>query len=318
MRKILVIKTSSLGDVVHNFPVISDIKANFPDVAIDWMVEEAYQSLVQLHPGVRRAIPVSIRRWRRDLLQFDTWSELGKLRNFFRNSPYDQIIDTQGLIKSALLAYGAHGLSHGFDSRSAREPLAARFYDVRHNVAREMHAVMRNRKLASQALGYTLAEFIDYGLTVRSDEAFVSLNNSVVFLHSTSKQEKHWRESHWVTLGEKVEASGLRVILPWGNHSERLRSERIATSLGNPLIPESLGIDRLASLLGNCIAVVGVDTGLTHLAAALGTPVAAIFCATDPKRTGTFGASRSHNLGGPGRMPEVSEVIHVLRREGVL
>ena len=145
MKTILIVKTSSLGDVVHNFPALTDIRRAFPDAQVDWVVEEAYAPLVRLHPAVRHAIPVAIRRWRRRLLHAATWVQVRECRRALRRDVYDVVIDTQGLLKSALLASAARGRRHGFDRSSAREPAAARFYDCTHAVDRTLHAVVRNR-----------------------------------------------------------------------------------------------------------------------------------------------------------------------------
>src|SRR3990167_8423872 len=166
MPNILLIKTSSLGDVVHNLPVVSDICARFPGARIDWVVEEAYRDIVGMHPGVRRAIPVALRRWRGNVLKPAHWREFGQFRHALAGMRYDCVIDTQGLIKSALLARAASGTRHGYAGASAREPLAAKFYDVVHVVSRDLHAVVRNRRLAALVLGYELPATLDYGITV--------------------------------------------------------------------------------------------------------------------------------------------------------
>lgn len=309
MLKVLLVKTSSLGDVVHNLPVVTDIRARFPDACIDWAVEEAYAPLVRLHPAIRRVIPVAIRRWRSRPLGPSTWSELGALRGLFRAEGYDAIVDTQGLIKSALLARVARGRHHGFDAKSAREPLASRFYDVRHHVARDQHAVQRNRALVASALGYRADGPVLWGIAPGepAPEAYA------VLLHSTSRADKHWPEDRWVAFARDMENSGLRCVLPWGSEEERSRSARIASSLSNAQVPERMPLARMAALLGAATAVAGVDTGLTHLAAALGVPVAAIYCSTDPALTGVYGARRARNLGGPGFVPEVAQVSAALR-----
>ena len=318
MRKILLIKTSSLGDVVHNFPAVSDIRRNFPDALIDWVVEEAYLPLVQLHPGVRRGIPVAIRRWRRRPLKVATWTEMRKLRQTFKHHYYDAVIDTQGLIKSALLAAAAQGRRHGFDASSAREPIAARFYDVCHHVARDQHAVFRNRDLVARALGYRTSEAVNYGLRSAESYTRVARESRIVLLHSTSRADKHWPEDQWTELGKLLEAAGAGVVLPWGSNSERLRSERIASSLRHAQIPEALSMPAVATLLEQCSGVAGLDTGLTHLAAALGTPVAAIYCATDPGLTGVYGAARAQNIGGPGQAPQARQVFEALQICGAM
>lgn len=313
MLKVLLIKTSSLGDVVHNLPVATDIRSRFPDARIDWVVEETYAPLVALHPAVANVIPVAIRRWRRSLLRASTWSEIGDLRRRFRKEQYDAVIDTQGLVKSALLARAARGRRHGFDASSAREGLAARFYDVKHPIPRGQHAVIRNRALVAAALGYRADGVADYGIRVSAPAlAAGEVVPYCVLLHGTSRDDKLWPIERWVRLGRELEARGLRCSLPSGSAAERRRSEEIAAALGNPLVPALAPLAGMAQLLARAAAVIGVDTGLTHLAAALGVPVVALYCGSDPVLTGVHEARRARNLGRPGVAPEVPEVLEAL------
>jgi len=307
MLKVLLVKTSSLGDVVHNMPAASDIRRRFPEARIDWVVEEAYAPLIALHRSVHRAIPVAIRRWRRGLLDASTWSEIGALRREFRQVRYDAVIDSQGLIKSALLARSASGRRHGHDAGTARESLAARFYDVRHHIANGQHAVIRNRLLAAAALGYRLEGPVDYGL--RIDEREEPADAYCVLLHMSSRADKLWPEVRWIELGRALERRRLRCILPWGSDAERERSERIAAGLRGALVPAHSPLASLAKLLAGARAAVGVDTGLTHLAAALGVAAVALYTGSDPKLTGVFDAAHARNIGGVGEMPEVAEVL---------
>ena len=316
MKRILIVKTSSLGDVVHNLPVASDIRRNFPDARIDWVVEEPYAPLVRLHSAVRRAIPVAFRRWRQRLLGTLTWREIGEFRRLLRTERYDAIIDTQGLLKSALIARAAKGRLHGFDAGTAREPFAARFYDVKHHVARSQHAVSRNRALGAAALGYRVEDPIDYGIAI-PESVTPPVQPYAVLLHGSSRRDKLWAEAAWTQLGRALAARGLACVLPWGSDEERNRSERIAQGLDRRAeVPSLEPLDRLAAMLGKAVAVVGVDTGLTHLAAALGRPVAAIYCGTDPSLTGVYGAPRAKNLGGPGASPTPEEALQALEAVG--
>lgn len=315
MKRILIVKTSSLGDVVQNLPVASDIRRHFPDARIDWVVEEPYAPLVSLHPAVRRVITVALRRWRRRLLSGGTWKEIGEFRSLSQSEHYDAIIDTQGLIKSALIARAAKGTHHGFDAGTAREPLAARFYDVTHHIGRSQHAVARNRALAAAALGYRVEDPVEYGI-VAPLPLTPPVRSYCVLLHITSRSEKLWSEAAWREVGRKLAARGLDCMLPWGSDEERRRSERIAEGLDHAHVPPFEPLDRLAALLGGAAAVVGVDTGLTHLAAALGRPVVAIYCGTDPRLNGVYGARRAKNIGGPSAHPAPEEALQALEAVG--
>ena len=314
MPKILLIKTSSLGDVVHNLPVVSDIRARFPRARIDWVVEEAYRDIVGMHAGVRRAIAVALRRWRGNVLKPAHWREFGQFRQALSGMRYDYVIDTQGLIKSALLARAASGTRHGYARASAREPLAARFYDVVHLVPRELHAVERNRRLAALALGYALPDALDYGIAVPA--AAVERRLYCVLLHATSRADKLWPEPAWERLGAELARQGYTLILPWGDAAEHARSERIARALPGAVVPPALSIPDMAGLLAGAQAVIGVDTGLTHLAAALGRPVVALYCGTHPGLTGVYAGrgARVRNLGGIETLPEVAEVLAALHQ----
>jgi heptosyltransferase I len=315
MPNILLIKTSSLGDVVHNLPVVSDIRARFPRASIDWVVEEAYRDIVGMHPGVRRAIPVALRRWRSNILAPAHWREFGHFRRALSGKRYDCVIDTQGLIKSALLAKAAIGIHHGYVSASAREPLAAKFYDVCHVVPRDLHAVTRNRRLAALALGYPMPATLDYGITVPAGAKPIEPPPYCVLLHSSSRADKLWPEAAWERLGSELAGQGLACVLPWGDAAEHARSKRMARTLATATVPPALDILQVAGLLAGAMAVIGVDTGMTHLAAALGRPVVALYCGTRPGLTGVYASHGgcARNLGGPGMVPEVAEVLAALR-----
>jgi heptosyltransferase-1 len=308
MRRILLVKTSSLGDVVHNLPVVGDIRQFAPDAEIDWVAEESFVAIPRMHPAVRTVIPVALRRWRRDLLSARTRAELCGFLGRLREREYDAIIDTQGLLKSALVARAAHGTCYGLDWRSSREPL--RFlYDRTFRVPWGEHAVERNRNLAAQALGYTLSAGVDYGISVPS-HAFSWLPGQryAVLLHATSADRKLWPEDHWQYLCKYLFLNNIICILPWGNEAERARSEGLASAVQGAIVPPALALNELAALLAGAHGVVGVDTGLTHLAAALNVPTIGVYCATDPAATGIYGSARAMNLGGVGVPPAAAEV----------
>lgn len=306
MARILFVKTSSLGDVVHNCPAVSDVARAIPGAQIDWVVEEGFAPVATMHASVRRVIPVAVRRWRATAWRASIWREIRDFRRALAAERYDAVVDTQSLLKSALIASCAQGPRHGMDAASARESLASRFYDSRHAVPCELHAVERNRRLAASALGYPVPASLDYGL--RKPPA--GENDEVVFLSMTSRADKLWPEDRWIELGRALaQLSGLRAVLPWGSEEERLRAERIAQALPGARVPPRLPLDQLAALFAAAKGVAGVDTGLTHLAAALGARTVGIYCGSEPALTGIHGAPRAANLGGPGRPPSAAEVL---------
>ena len=311
MPKILLIKTSSLGDVVHNLPVVNDIHRHMRGAQIDWVVEQGFADIPRLHPGVDNVIPVGLRAWRKQLLRPATWGAIRTFRQRLRAQHYDFVIDTQGLVKSALVTGMARGPSYGQDAQSAREPLAARFYVRVFNVPRGRHAVVRNRDMVAQALGYELPTIVaDYGIRAPQEPLPFALPDPyVVCLHGTSRDDKLWPEPHWVSLITRFVRAEIGVILPWGSDAERDRTRRIASAVKGIVVPPRLRLRELASVLARARAVVGVDTGLVHLAVALDRPTVALYTATDPTLTGVYGdPSRALNLGNVGKAPSVAEV----------
>lgn len=314
METILLVKTSSLGDIVHNLPVVGEVLRERREVAVDWVVEEAFAAIPRLHPGVTDVIPVAIRRWRDGLGRGSTWREIRRFVHRLRAKRYDAVIDTQGLFKSALITAAARGTRYGLDWASSREPLRV-FYDRTFGIPWTLHAVERNRTLAARALGYDLSPHPGYGIHARAASfPWHMLERYVVLVHATSAASKLWPEASWIELGARCLQRGLGCILPWGSEGERARSARFAAELRGAVMPPALTFDELAGLFAGAHAVAGVDTGLTHLAAALGVPTVGIYCATDPSATGLYACPRAVNLGGIGKPPTVDEVMAALER----
>ena len=307
--RILLVKTSSLGDVIHNLPVATDIRRHFPEARIDWCVEEGFAQIPRLHPAVGRTVPVAVRRWRKALLRGETWREIGDFQRRLREVDYDLVLDTQGLFKSALIAAQAAGPHLGYAADSARESLAARFYQQGFSVDRGLHAVVRNRQLAAQALGYAAEGAPDYGIAA-TPAAFSWLPTVpyVVLLTATSRDDKLWPEAHWVALGGWLHQRGYAVVLPGGNAAERERAACLAAAIPDAVAAPPMRIPELASLLAGAKACVGVDTGLSHLAVALKLPTVALYTATDPGLTGVLGSGYYQNLGGKALIPAPEEV----------
>lgn len=312
MPRILFVKTSSLGDVVHNCPAVSDVARCVPGAEIDWLVEEPFAEIAALHASVRRVIPMALRRWRRALWNPAVWSEMRALRRALGAEAYDAVIDTQGLVKSALLCAFASGRRHGMDRASLREPLAARGYDVCHAIARAQHAVERNRQLAAAALGYAVPQACDYGLHAERIAPGDALGDTVVLLTMSSRSDKLWPEARWIELGRALAERGLISLLPWGSANERARCERLASRIAGAQVPRRMSLGELVRTLRAARGVAGVDTGLAHLAAAAGVPVVGIYCATDPALTGLYGSARVRNLGATGAPPATARVLAAL------
>ncbi len=306
MKDILFIKTSSLGDVIHHMPAVTDARRARPDLHLSWVVEEAFAPLARLHPGIDEVIPIASRRWRKTLQSLATWSEMRRHYAALRAKRYDRIVDTQGLLRTGLIARIARGERHGYDRASIREPLASLFYDVRHKVSRDLHAVERNRRLTALSLGYEMQGAPDYGL---SRTSFTAPGEPyVVFLHATAQARKEWPVANWIALGQSLNERELQIVLPWGTEIERRRSEDIANALPNARVPERAPLDQVARLIANARGVIGVDTGLLHLAAALSVPLVAIFAGSQPKLTGPVGSGSMTVLGTDGAAPRVEEV----------
>jgi heptosyltransferase-1 len=307
MSDVLFIKTSSFGDVVHHMPALTEAKLRRPDSRFSWVVEEAYAPLVRLHPSIDEVIPVAVRQWRQEMYRPATWQAFRRFRRDLRRRRYDAIIDTQGLVKSALMARLAAGRRHGYDLESIKEPAASWLYDVRHRVAWEQHAILRNRALTGLALGYEPSGPPDYGLD-RERLAGNAAAPYAVLLHATARPSKQWPQQHWRTLAVAL-GSQIEVVLPSGTDAERERSEAIAQDVAHPRVPARMPIDAMARLIAGASFVVGVDTGLLHLAAALGVPCVAIFVDTDPGLTGPMGNGPMVVL-GKDRPASVADVLN--------
>lgn len=315
--RILIVKTSSLGDVIHNLPVVSDIRQHFPGADIDWCVEESFAAIPRLHPSVGAIHTVAVRRWRKHPLDWQTWREMAAFRKRLQACRYDRVIDTQGLLKSGLITAQAIGVRCGYAADAIREPLASRFYDQRFSIPTTAHAVTRNRLLVGAALGYTPDPNPDYGIAAAPGSFhWLPPTPYAVFLTATSRDDKLWPEDCWLELGRQLQRQGCAAVLPAGNALERARAARLAESIPGAIAAPPLSIAELARVLAGARAAVGVDTGLTHLAVALKIPTVALYTATDPGLTGVFGIGFHRNLGGKAQLPSVAAVLAELQAAG--
>ena len=306
-----------MGDVIHALPVVSDIVAAHADVRIDWVVEESFAELPRLHPAVAEVIPIAIRRWRRQLQRASTWREIGAVRARLRAARYDLAIDLQGLIKSAVVARWTGAPVAGFSRECAREPLASFFYARRHTVPLDLHAIERLRALAAQALAYRPSGGPRFGLAVPAVElSWRPRGPYAVLLHATSRPEKAWPAERWRELGEALRDAGVVSVLPWGSEREHEAARRLAAGIEGAVVAPRLALTQCARLLADAAAVVGVDTGLTHLSAALDARTVALFAATPAWRFGPYWSVRARSLGADGVWPGADQVTDALREIG--
>ena len=320
--RILIIKTSSLGDVVHSLPIIEDIKINYPNSIIDWVTEENYTDIIKMHKGINKVIPVSIRSWRKKLFTVQTWLEITAFKKNIQSQYYDCVIDTQGLFKSGVITQLSRSINKcGYDKKSAREPIASNFYHYCYSVGQNLHAVERNRMLAGRALNYDIAKReIKYGIHPPDHSYKHEFINElpekyILGFHGTSLDSKLWDINQWVELGKKLIENGYFLVLTWGNKLEKIRAEKISKQVGNAYVLPKVGISLLAVIIEKSHAVVGVDTGLLHLAVALNKPAIGIYIKTNSAITGLFGEDikKFKNLGNLNKKITAQDVLFNLQ-----
>ncbi len=295
--RVLIVKLSSLGDVVHAMPVVHDIVAARPGTTVDWVVEPAFAPLVRRVEHVDRVIECALRRWRRRFWTADVRREWRAFAATLRERRYDAVLDLQGLTKSAWVARMADGPSHGLANRtdgSSHEWPARWLVDHAIRVEPHIHALDRSRVLAARALGYAVDGPPRFGLraAMRPVPGAAPL---LVFVHGTSRDDKLWPEAHWIELGRRAIGQGWRIALPHAGEVERERAGRIAAALGTVAggtseaaaeVWPAMALDALTDRLGGAGGVIGVDSGLSHIAVALDRPHVQLYNLPTSWRTG--------------------------------
>jgi heptosyltransferase-1 len=315
--RILIVKTSSMGDVVHALPVVNDIRRAQPNAQIEWLVETAFAAVPRMHPGVNRVLPLAWRRWRRKLFSGDTWRAMRELRSQLREQRYDCVLDLQGLFKSALWARQADGPLTGYDRASAREPLATWLYARKAAVSRRLHAVERCRLLAAAHLGYAPPNEPPVFGIAPGQGPWKLRGPSAALIPCASRAEKIWPEARWIAVGKRIRAMGLSPLVIWGTEEEQVRAERIAAGCDGE-VPPYLNVFDMAALLSETKRVVGLDTGFSHLAAALGRPTIGIYCDHEPGLAGIVGPGGVASIGGKGQVPSLQDVLALVEQQRAL
>jgi heptosyltransferase-1 len=308
MSSVLVVRPSSLGDVVWALAIVHDIERARPGITVDWVIEEAFTALPALCDGVRRAVPVALRRWWRHPVEPSTWREMRAFRVALRAERYDAVLDLQEQVKGAVLSRLARGTRHGFDRASIREPIATWFDDVHHSVPRDLHFATRVRTVAAAALGYAVDGPPRWRWNLPPPPAGLPAGPFAVAVHATSRDDKRWPAESWRALLSGLAAIGFHVVLPHGSAAEEAMSRALAAKIERAIVPPRLPLAAMAALLAHAHVVVGVDTGLTHLAAALGTPTVALFTSTDAELAGVaIAGPHARDIGGNGVVPGVDD-----------
>jgi heptosyltransferase-1 len=346
--KILLVKLSSLGDVLHNLPILWDLRKRLPDAKIDWIVEEGYVHLLEplktteTFKGIDRIIPVAFRRWRKNLFRLRSWREFFVMRKALQATTYDVLLETQGLLKSGLVCALAKksdnaivaGLGNATE-HSGYEPMARMFYNQSVHVPLKCHAIDRSRWVMCSAFDWPLLNrneesprfypqaFIDQlpplffeGLKKTGQGSAVPY---VVFFHSTARAAKRWPNEYWVELGKELSRQGFQVMLPWGSESEMKVSACIAIQIPGAIVPRAFSIEEAYRLVARAALTIGVDTGLTHLAAVLGKPTIEIYCDSPRWKTEGYWNGNIANLGDFRSIPRANAVLQAaeaLLKEG--
>lgn len=321
---LLVVKTSSMGDVVHTLPAVSDIAAHFPDVQIDWLVEKPFAAICALHPAVRQVIPMQLRKWRKSPFSAASREGFGVTLHALRATPYDWIIDFQGLVKSAWFCRlagkrrsdGTRPIVAGYDWSSLNhEPYVSWAYQRRASVPRDAQAVARNRLLAAAHLGYAVQGPPQFCIAAPTSECFDWLGQGdyAVLMPAASRPEKLWPQNDWIALMQTLRSRGLRIVVLWGSAQEQAMAQALADA-GHGIVPPFLTVAEAAQVLAQAKIVVGLDTGFTHLAAALGVPAIGIYCDHEPGLAGLTGAAFTASLGGTGQPPTRAAVLAAIEQ----
>jgi heptosyltransferase-1 len=296
MKRVLLIKLTSLGDLIHALPALSDAKRARPELDFDWAIDENFQEIALWHPAVKDIITTDHRRWRKALAHPSTLASISRLISQLRAVEYDLVIDGQGNFKTALLSLCTRGPRAGFDRHSVREWTAHLGYQRRYSVTKNAHAIERLRRLFAAALDYPVpASPPDFQI---QKERFVRPKvelpgEYLVFVHNASWKTKLWPEAHWEELLRKSVQAGFKVLLPWGTSEEEARAKRLAVHPGILVLPR-LSLCEMGHVLAGATACVCMDTGLSHLTAALNVPSITLYGSTDSGLIGASGSSQVH------------------------
>lgn len=310
--KILLVRTSSLGDLVHILPAITDIATHFPTATIDWVVEESFAAIPAWHPAINDVITVAHRRWRKSWWSAQSRAERAQLKKRLTATQYDIVLDMQALLKTVWMTRMARGVKHGLAWKSAREPLCSLFFDKKHKVEFWQPAVTRQRLLASLALGYTYEGPANYGLQGISQS--VEIEPVALIMPSASRDDKLWPEAYWHQVFDYLQEQGLGLRLLAGNQAESERAQALIAGRINAEVLPRMALTEVVKELAKATIMVGLDSGLTHLSAALERPTIGIYKASTPVRTPLESTAYTASLGDRGHEPSAELVLSAVQQ----
>lgn len=310
MQRVLLVRLSALGDIIHSLPVIADIQRRWPNTIIDIAVDERFIEIPQLNCFVNKTISLPLKRVKKGVFHKGSWSALPAALKELRAEHYDVVIDLHGMIKSAAVALLSRAkLRVGFDVSQCSEKPAALCYHKHFLPQTIPNRVDWLRHLTSFAVDSDCSRTLDYGLPLRL--APTNTLRSIVFFHSSSDDAKNWHEDNWVALGKELIARGYQIELPWGNAREQERAHRLQHQMGaeHADVAPFRSLSEWVQHFSELALVIGLDTGLTHLAAAVGVPCVGVFTVTNPKLLVPQKPDYATTLGGNGDTPMVQDVL---------
>ncbi|WP_176300725.1 lipopolysaccharide heptosyltransferase I [Burkholderia vietnamiensis] len=320
MKRILIVKVTSLGDVVQTLPVVADLHRAFPGVAVDWAVDESCAEVVRWHPGVSNVLCAPLRRFKK-LRNGGDFKAISASIGALRAHRYDAVIDLHGVYKSAIIsALARAGRRVGYQTQDLGETGARFAYSHRFGPRPDCDAWHGMRVSAGEALGYVPEGVADHGIVAPQDARLpAALTDGTPFallFHATSNPDKQWPADHWAALATQMIARGVRVLLPWGSPAEHDDAQQIAARAPGAIVLPAMSVRELGAAIGLATLVVGVDTGFVHMAHALKRPTVMIFVATSRHHCGIGGAPHALSIGEPGAPPSVAQVLDAIDAVG--
>lgn len=310
--KILLVRTSSLGDLVHMLPAVTDLATHLPAAQIDWVVEESFAQIPTWHPAINAVIPVAHRRWRKSWWSAQSRAERAAFKRRLQQTHYDVVLDMQALLKTVWITRLARGVKHGLDWKSAREPLASLFFNIKHRVEFWQPAITRQRILASLALNYDYSGTPNYGL--QGITRSVEVEPVAMIMPSASRDDKLWPVAHWHQVFDALQAQGLGLRLLAGSPAETARADALIAGRNNAQVLPRMGLTEVAHELAKATIMIGLDSGLTHLSAALERPTIGIYKASTPVRTPLVSRAYVASLGERGHEPSAELVLSAVQQ----